>query len=325
MNFFCFMTHVTDVTCPVITPPVIEDFKRVIRHCVAGGNGTNRVFILGTTGCEPYVPFERKFEYVNAAVSEVAKLRSHLASDQNTVLSKLGKPLELAVGITGSCFEESRDLAQYCEEKSVDYAVFLPVFASRTWSHRAQMNSIKTMLQVIDSTDELKFIADNHRDRSGRNLNVNAWETLSKHPRIPELKDSSGDTARTRGYIIYSADNAVVSVWDEIKSLFMQNLSGVVAGSLNVLPVAWANAIRNNSNTALNPDEHESQKHRSWLINFQREYACNPIAFFHYALAAKGVISSAEMFDGSALTPDQVNAFNRILELEEFNELWGKN
>ncbi|MBW2978310.1 dihydrodipicolinate synthase family protein [Candidatus Woesearchaeota archaeon] len=278
------------LTCPTISTEGESDFRNVIKHAYARGKGADIIFILGTTGGFYILPNSDKKGLVDIAVDEVRKL-----------IQGNGKPLELAIGVTGNNLDETVELAQYAEEKGADYAVLMPLYFSP--------KATDTVMTVVDETKTIKLILYNHPGKSeGRNIGLDEWQSLSLHERIPKLKDSSGDSDRARSY---GTANGELHIGDEILGLSVPS-NGIVAGSSNILPIAWARAAR------------DKKSHVSMLLRgFQKVYASNPIGAFHYVLHKMHVISSDKPLDSSlGITIKLRREVDKLMKDDNFTSLY---
>lgn len=254
--------------CPTITPKTDNDFKKVLSRVVAEGQGADMVFILGSTGEFDQIPFERRKGLAEIASLEIQAMRKFS-----------GIPVSLAVGITGKNMEESLELARHAERVGVDYNVFMPLWVANPGEVGA---SVGALLREVKTP----LILYNYPGRThGESIGLENWKMFSQETGIFGLKDSSGDIELLRNYRAAS-DGKRVFAGNEVLGLRTPG-DGVVAGSMNVLPVAW--------NYAIKRSEGEMGAHAGELLaNFAGVYRSNPVGAFHYFLYRLGVIGTSE-------------------------------
>lgn len=330
--------------CPDLVSPVVStrdeaDFRNLIRHNFANGYGANTIFILGTTGEAYALPFADKTALIDIAVDEVAK---HKGTQMRNPISSgyVNRTLELAVGVTGKDIGESVELAKYARNQGADYTVFMPISINRNKNGNFTRRGVTDLVYKIlgESVGTDLIVYNNPGLTGGKSIRTATWKKLAEHPRVKAIKTSANDQD---GTVIYPSErveryqrgahgNAKVLVGDEVLGLdmMMQHsvvLDGIVAGSANVLPVAWSAAVRKSN---LDLEEHYSGEHKRRidaykLKAFQREYAENPIGAFKYMLKELGVISSDGMFDPRLAPSDDLKrTLDALMQSEDFQEMF---
>lgn len=310
--------NIRDYSIPVISTEKEEDFRNVIRHTVANGNGANIVFILGTTGEFYAIPLDHKKFLIDIAIDEMTKLKRDI---KNPI-----KPLELTVGITGEDLDETLDLAQYvngyAKEGKVDYAILMPGYITRTQSGEFTRRGIpKNVNAVLEKADEIKLILYTHSGMTdNKNMRTTTWKRLATNQRIPYLKVSATTDKRVRNYQRAAHGNAKVLVGDADLALRIPSDGGVI-GDGNILPVAWGIALRRNHDMDILEGDLADQ-----LLAFREVYIENAIGSFKYILTEKGVISSLETFDPNLQVSGNLKTkLDQLLKYNKFNEVYKLN
>lgn len=273
------------LTNPVITPENPGDYRRAIRYSAAKGWGPNIIFALGTTGEEYLLSMNRKKFFINVAVDEVGKLKTEFK--HNT-----GRDLELAVGITGKSMDDTLELTEYAKNEGADYLVLKPVQITKKGAAGFSRRIGNNVEKVLTKAGDVKVILYNIPQMTdGKNIRTSTWKKLSRDSRIVAIKDSSGESKRIENYLKAADGNAEVYVGDEILGLKIPS-DGVVAGSTNILPVAWNRAVFGDSS-----EDYVAAGTAEKLTEFQKVYAENPIGALKYMLHKLGVISCATTID----------------------------
>jgi dihydrodipicolinate synthase/N-acetylneuraminate lyase len=319
--------HLPDVIYPVITPPDLSDFKKVISYIVAAGEGANIVFILGTNGEFYAISHDNKKRYIDVAIEEILKQKAIVSQNQNSRIVVPDRPLELAVGITGNNMEETLDLAQYAVNRGADYIVLMPIYLLRNsrgrFTRRGVTDVVNTILEeAIGNRLIPELVLYNFPAMTdGKSIRTAAWKKLAKDPRVAALKDSSGESARAQNYMRAAKENALFYIGNAKLGLEMVS-DGVVAGDGNLLPVQWASAITR-EDTERMPLSNIVAK----LIQYQHIYRENPIASFKYILYKLGVIREPFVYDRclnlSASLADRLE--KEILLDQQFGQFYRQN
>lgn len=159
---------------PMITP-LNPDFsldvahtEHVIEHLIEGG--VHGIFILGTTG-------------------ESASLSSDVKSDLiRLTCKKVNGRVQVLVGITDCSFVQSLDLAAIAQESGANTLVAAPPF----YINIGQEELINYYQKLADAVELPLFLYD-MPSHTKINIAVETAVTLSAHPNIIGIKDSSGN------------------------------------------------------------------------------------------------------------------------------------
>lgn len=321
------MDGIADLICPVVSTEQEDDFRNVIEHAIAQGKGANIIFALGLTG-EFYVLTQQdKKDLANIAVDEVKKQIKLIKEDPNFDPRGTSLP-KIAIGITGDNMDETTELAGYAEDLGADYGVLLPIYITRKKSNNFSRRGVtENVKEVLKNTNTLEIMLyNNPHITSNKNICTATWKKLSnkkrfnKQSRIYALKDSSGKPKRLFNYRRAAAGNAKVYAGDEKIGLTSPG-DGVVAGSSNVLPVAWSIGVTTATGISIPKG---SLTHT--IYELSKKYSANPIGAFKYMLSQLGVISSHKTFDNNLrLNQTQTTIIDDLLRSQDFQLAYGLN
>ncbi len=159
---------------PMITPLYPDFFldvahtEKLIEHLIEGG--VHGIFILGTTG-------------------ESASLSPDVKSDLiRLTCKKVGGRVPILVGITDCSFVQSLDLAAIAHESGASALVAAPPF----YINIGQEELINYYQKLADAVELPLFLYD-MPSHTKINIAVDSAVTLSAHPNIIGIKDSSGN------------------------------------------------------------------------------------------------------------------------------------
>ncbi|MFH0977732.1 MAG: dihydrodipicolinate synthase family protein [Candidatus Woesearchaeota archaeon] len=297
------------LTCPLLSKLDEASYLNLITHVFASGKGAERLFILGSNGEFDSLSMPEKKFLVDIAAYEVRKLKA-----------KLGPIIpELAVGITSESLDETIELAQYAERLGADYIVLMPLYVLQNDPFCHGQSAVQVADTCLRYTRSIPLILYNNAEKAGRNLDPSEVAKLGSNRRVVACKDSSGDPQLTDKLAEALGPKVEMLVGDEVKGLSEPH-DGIVAGSSNVLPVAWQIATKR--------EIHDSKMAyiAGHLADFPQVYRDNPIGAFHYLLFRMGVFESPEPINpGLKVNIAQTQRLDKLLRETDFKDLYSLN
>ncbi len=215
------MLQLSGIIPPVVTPLIShyqldpEAVGRVVNHLIDGG--VNGLFVLGTTGEGPSLSYQVRYQMVERAC-ETAMHR-----------------VPVLVGVTDCSMAESINLAKHAAGCGTSAIVAAAPFYFTT----SQSALVDWFTQLADESP-LPLLLYNMPSCVGIDLSLNTVTSLSEHPNIIGIKDSSGDLAffRTLCEAFTSKEDFVVFMGPEelIPEAVAAGADGGVCGGANLLP-----------------------------------------------------------------------------------------
>ena len=159
---------------PMVTPLTpdgsldVRGVERLVEHIVAGG--VHGLFLLGTTGEAPDLPYEVRRELVERACRQVA-----------------GR-IPVLVGITDTVFSESLKLAKFAKSCGASALVAAPPY----YFAAGQPELVDYYTRLADGVP-LPLYLYNMPSQVKVMIEVKTVVELAKHPNVAGLKDSSGN------------------------------------------------------------------------------------------------------------------------------------
>ncbi|MCQ2184393.1 MAG: dihydrodipicolinate synthase family protein [Bacteroidales bacterium] len=206
---------------PMITPLLdndvldVEGAKKLTEHMIAGG--VDALFVLGTTGEAQSLTYRLRYEYVELICSTVA-----------------GR-VPVIVGITDSSFDESIRLAHHAKKCGAVGCV-----AAAPYYFPATQKELIDYYTALADACPLPLFLYNMPSKVKVFLNVSTVLTLSKHPNIAGVKDSSGNAGYFASLLHHFKDNPEFSVYmgpEEVTApAILMGADGGVNGGANLFP-----------------------------------------------------------------------------------------
>lgn len=202
--------------------PLNEDFSldvehtiRMIQYLIQGE--MNGVFILGTTG-------------------ETASLSSDVKSDLiRLVCREVNGQIPVLVGITDCSFVESLDLANIAAESGAAALVAAPPFYMNI-----SQEELIAYYQKLAEEVPLPLFLYNMPSHTKISIELSTVKTLSAHPNIIGIKDSSGDLSYFEGLCRAFRDYQGFRIFVGPEEILLQTLQlgghGGVTGGANLFP-----------------------------------------------------------------------------------------
>ena len=209
------------IITPMITPLTsnetidLENLKRLIKHLIDGG--VHAIFILGTTGEGASLSYKLKYELINVTC-EYVKSR-----------------VPVFVGITDSSFQEGIYLSKIAESAGASAVVAaLPYYFS------LGQNEIINYFKKLADNVNLPLFMYNIPSQTKIMIEAETVKTLSSHPQIVGIKDSSGNAPYFNTLLYLLKDNKSFSILvgpDEMmaSTVLLGGNGGVNSGS-NLFP-----------------------------------------------------------------------------------------
>jgi len=210
---------------PMVTPLLdnehldVPGLERLVEHILAGG--VNGLFLLGTTGEAPDLPYELRRELIRRVCAQV--------KDRVPVL----------VGVTDTVFTESVKLARYAAEQGAAALVAAPPY----YFAAGQPELIDYYTHLADALP-LPLFLYNMPSQVKVSLDVKTVIALAEHPGIVGLKDSSGNIGyfnACRYALRERPDFAILMGPEEaMGEVVLMGAHGGVAGGANLFPRTFA-------------------------------------------------------------------------------------
>ena len=206
---------------PLVTPLTDEGlldrpaFERLIEHVLAGG--VNGLFVLGTTGEGPALPYAVRTSVVEAACEVV------------------GKRVPVLVGVSDTSLGESIEMADVAAQAGADAVVYAPP------SYFPLLPSdLDAAARRLANESPLPVLLYNIPSLTGTAFAVDTVGALTSEPNIVGLKDSSGDLDYFRRVLPVCRRRSDWSVLIGAESLLATatglGADGGVCGGANIFP-----------------------------------------------------------------------------------------
>ena len=209
------------VVPPMVTPLKsdgsldVEGTARLVGHILAGG--VHGLFLLGTTGEAPDLPYEIRRELVERVCRQV------------------NGRVPVLVGITDTVFSESLKLAEFAKSRGAAALVAAPPY----YFAAGQPELIAYYTKLADQVP-LPLYLYNMPSQVKVMIEVKTVVELAKHPNIVGLKDSSGNIGyfnACRYQLRDQRDFAILMGPEEaMGEVVLMGASGGVAGGANIFP-----------------------------------------------------------------------------------------
>ena len=209
-----------------VVPPMVTPLKadgsldvagteRLVEHILAGG--VHGLFLLGTTGEAPDLPYEVRRELVERVCRQV------------------NGRVPVLVGITDTVFSESLKLAEFAKSCGAAALVAAPPY----YFAAGQPELIAYYTQLADMVP-LPLYLYNMPSQVKVMIEVKTVVELAKHPNIVGLKDSSGNIGYFNAcrYQLKDRKNFAILMGPEeaMGEVVLMGASGGVAGGANIFP-----------------------------------------------------------------------------------------
>src|SRR5690606_23821357 len=207
---------------PPMVTPLLDDntidkvgLERLIEHLIQGG--VHGIFVLGTTGEAPSLPYALRRELVELTCGQV--------DGRITVM----------VGITDSSPEESILLARFSFEVGASAVVAAPPY----YFGMDQSELVAYYWNLAERLP-LPLYLYNMPSHTKINISVGTVQILSKHPNIVGLKDSSGNAVYFNGALHAMKEDPSFSILvgpeEMMASTVLMGGHGGVNGGANLFP-----------------------------------------------------------------------------------------
>ena len=214
-------TNIRGVVPPMVTPLKTDGSldaagtERLVEHILAGG--VHGLFLLGTTGEAPDLPYEVRRELVERVCRQV------------------NGRVPVLVGITDTVFSESLKLAEFAKSCGAAALVAAPPY----YFAAGQPELIAYYTRLADRVP-LPLYLYNMPSQVKVMIEVKTVVELAKHPNIVGLKDSSGNIGyfnACRYHLRDQKDFAILMGPEEaMGEVVLMGASGGVAGGANIFP-----------------------------------------------------------------------------------------
>ena len=210
---------------PPMVTPLLDDntidkvgLERLIEHLIQGG--VHGIFVLGTTGEAPSLPYSLRRELVKLTCEQVD-----------------GR-IPIMVGVTDSSPAESLRLAEFSSEVGASAAVAAPPY----YFGLDQSELVEYYLSLAERLP-LPLYLYNMPSHTKIAISIGAVETLSKHPNIIGLKDSSGNAVYFNGVLHAMKEDPSFSLLvgpeEMMASSVLMGGHGGVNGGANLFPMLY--------------------------------------------------------------------------------------
>ena len=209
------------VVPPMVTPLKsdgsldVEGTARLVEHILTGG--VHGLFLLGTTGEAPDLPYEVRRELVERVCRQV------------------NGRVPVLVGITDTVFSESLKLAEFAKSCGAAALVAAPPY----YFAAGQPELIAYYTKLADQVP-LPLYLYNMPSQVKVMIEVKTVVELAKHPNVVGLKDSSGNIGyfnACRYQLRDQKDFAILMGPEEaMGEVVLMGASGGVAGGANIFP-----------------------------------------------------------------------------------------
>ena len=210
---------ITGLLVPIVTPFDSNDqinfsaLKTLINTLI--DSGVNGIIACGTTG-----------EYYALNADERHKLMAFIAET-------VGDRALLVAGVNDTYTKGSIAKAQ--DAKALGYQALMlapPIYCL------PQDQEIILHYQTVADTADMPIIMYNYPARSGVEISIDAVKTLSQHPNIVGLKESSGDFTRALTLLNAGLENfdIVCGSDDQAADYFYWGAKSWISGTTNYLP-----------------------------------------------------------------------------------------
>ena len=213
---------------PMVTPLTasgeldVAGTERLVEHILSGG--VHGLFLLGTTGEAPDLPYEVRRELVRRVTAQV------------------NGRVPILVGITDTVFSESLKLAEFAKACGADALVAAPPY----YFAAGQPELIAYYTQLADQVP-LPLYLYNMPSKVKVFINFPTVVELSKHPNIAGVKDSSGNAGYMASLIheFRDTDFDVFIGPEEVTGIHVLiGANGGVNGGANMYPKLFVNMYK---------------------------------------------------------------------------------
>lgn len=222
------MKKIQGIIPPMITPLVdantidVQGASRIVERMIDAG--VAGIFVLGTTGESQSLPMRMRFEYVEL----VARL--------------INGRVPLMVGITDTSLEDSLALAQHAAKCGAAAVVSAPPYY-----FPANQKELIDWYTALADASPLPVFLYNMPSKVKVFLNVSTVLTLSKHPNVIGVKDSSGNQSYFQSLLLHFAgtDFAVyMGPEEQMVPAVLSGADGGVSGGANLFPELFVKAYK---------------------------------------------------------------------------------
>lgn len=270
---------------------------KLLSHLVQGG--VNGVVVAGCTGSASVLSHEEQ-------VGLVKYVNEHF-----------GKSLQVIAGDGSNCTWEAVDLAKAMEN---DAGVDLHLSISPYYNKPSDAGIIAHYENIVERISGKLILYSVPSRTGGRGILPNVVETLSKHPRIIGLKDSSGDISRIRE-IISKTNRNTFSVLSGDDSLALDVIGvggvGLVSVAGNVSPCSVSRmislALAGRRDDALSINEELRPLYSALFPKSEANPSPNP-STCHYVLNRLGFDVGSPRLPLMECSLDEKNVIDSVLE-----------
>jgi len=311
---------------------IIEaDQRRIIRHTVQNGFGTNSIFLAGTTGEFNRLTNDQRQQLFKIGVEETRRI--------NAELPDAFLPVEAWVGVTAETKAETLANIEYAREIGSDMAVIAPLTIADLAPEKIVDFFEREIAQIVGAENPLPISLYDNPDIAAApevmgNMPVELIEKLRQLPFVVCLKASttravlqnylnafSGEDEKP-AFDIYFGNAPLMFEIDEMRreaGMKEHQVAGVVSGTANLFPREWQQAWQAvaSGNQAL------IDAYRDAFADFERltfsangQYVTSKMmAGIKQGLYYQGIISTPYVGKGTPeLTPDEAEKLNEGLE-----------
>jgi len=288
---------------PMVTPLKdgerldVEGLAHLVEHILAGG--VHGLFLLGTTGEAPDLPYELRRELVRRVCAQV------------------NGRVPVLVGVTDTVFVESVRFASFAKDHGAAAVVAAPPY----YFAAGQPELVAYYTHLADALP-LPLFLYNMPSQVKVMIDVKTVVELAKHPNIVGLKDSSGNIGyfnACRYQLRNQPDFSILmGIEEAIGEIVLLGAHGGVAGGANLFPRTFVDLY--NAAVAHDVDRvlalHERVMHVSSLIYGVGQHNSSFVKGVKCALSLMGICS-----DVLAVPREPFNPANRALIRERLVEL----
>lgn len=214
------MSDIKGIIPPMITPLLsdrrldVEGLEQLVEHILAGG--VHGLFILGTTGEGPSLPYDVRIELIERVCDQVD-----------------GR-VPVLVGITDASLGQALNVADAAHESGARAVVLAPPFYFQI--NQGELHDFTE--RILREVALPLFLYDNP-GLTGVKFDLDTVQTLIQHPEVIGFKDSSGDASRfhrLRALLAASGIPLLVGPEELLMETLVMGGEGGVPGGANMFP-----------------------------------------------------------------------------------------
>lgn len=270
---------------PPMVTPLIDDrtldrpgLERLIEHLIEGG--VQGIFALGTTGEAPSLSYALRRELIDLTCKQA------------------DSRVPIIVGITDSAPEESLQLARYAAQAGATAVVAAPPFY-----FGMEQAELVNYYRNLAEQSPLPLYLYNMPSHTKINIALSTVLTLSEHPNILGLKDSSGNGVyfsailhALRGHDSFSL---LVGPEEMMASSVVMGAQGGVSGGANMFPALYVNLFK----AAVTRDHQKVAELQAKVMEISHRIYCSGKNGSGYLQGLKTVLSLMGICSGHVAGP----------------------